>query len=238
MMNKLSNVLFVLFMAAGCAGLLNGCANMDAGRQPEEWLSLSYAGLEATDQYEFVGVMSMENSTGMKAEPKVFEGKVVDHQQLTVQTNSQDPLHIHPVKALGMLKNTKKEVRLLEGESNASTVKLLVLEQEDATLDRWKQRLYAQLDQIAANAPDQDAPYKAEWEQELSRSRQKLQSLLDTLNVQTSYEVVIDRKRLLPLVIDEKTRFHYQNNGQEVQESRSTTLRFQSFKGAVSSTVQ
>ncbi|WP_139998122.1 hypothetical protein [Paenibacillus paridis] len=215
-----------------------GCGKVGEKRSPEEWLSLSYSGLAATDQYAFTGSMSIKTAAGLEFKPEIFEGKVVDHQQLTLQSNGEDPLHWNPVQVLEALNNENEEVAISEGPYEPGTIILLVTEPPRVSKARWEERLRLQLEQLGTNAPAKDNPGRAEWSKELERSRQKLETMLSSMQAATQYELTIDRDRLLPLKMEEKTTFSYKYAKQAVTEERHTTVRFQSFDGASSSTVQ
>ncbi|WP_169083178.1 hypothetical protein [Paenibacillus sp. PL91] len=213
-----------------------GCGDAGDKRSPGEWLSLSYSGLAATDQYAFTGSMSIKTADGLEFKPEVFEGKVVDHQQLTIQTNTADPLHWNPVQVLEALNNANEDVRLANDTYDPETVTLLITENATVTKERWEQRLRQQLDQL--DVPAEDRPYRQEWLKELARSRKQLDEMLASMQAMTKYELVIDRNRMLPLKMEEKTSFSYSYNHNPVSEERYTTVRFQSFNGASSETVQ
>ncbi|MNZ88831.1 hypothetical protein D3C78_1077320 [compost metagenome] len=230
--------MFMILLLIGAVLPLYGCSGLSKQRSAEEWLSLSYSGLAATDQYSFSGSMSIKTAGGLEFNPQIFSGKVVDHKQLTVQSGSEDPLHWNPVQVLGALKNGSRKVSILREDSSADTITLLIEETEASSKKSWEQRLRAQLDQVGANVPQGGGAYRNEWVKELERSRLQLDAMLNTLQAKTAYELTIDRKRLLPLRMDEKSSLTYLQNGRGASESRYTTVRFQSFNGASSDTVQ
>ncbi|WP_419872999.1 hypothetical protein [Candidatus Pristimantibacillus sp. PTI5] len=215
-----------------------GCGMIGDQRTPEEWLSLSYSGLAATDQYAFTGSMSIKTEDGLAFKPETFEGKVIDHQQLTLQTNSADPLHWNPVQVLETLNQTNENVRIAAAGNDPDTVTLIIKESASVSKERWRERLNMQLDQLMANRPAEDRPYHQEWTEEFSRSRKQLDDMLASLQADTEYELIIDRDRLLPLKMEEKTSFRYRNEQKPYSETRFTTVRFQSFNGASSESVQ
>ncbi|WP_138751711.1 hypothetical protein [Paenibacillus sinopodophylli] len=217
---------------------LGGCGSTGKQRTPQEWLSLSYSGLAATDQYAFTGSMSMKTEGGLSFEPEIFEGRVVDHQQLTLQTSSTDPLHWNPVQVLEALNESSEEVYIVEDNKDADTIKLMLKEAASLSNERWKQRLLQQLDQLGANMPAAESPYFHEWTKELNSSRKQLEAILTTLEAETEYELVIDRDRLLPLEMKEETVFRYRKADKPFSETRKTTVRFQSFDGNSSDAVQ
>lgn len=218
--------------------ILCSCGNMADRRTPEKWLSLAYSGLAAMDQYEFTGSLSVKAAGGALLKPETFEGKVIDHKQLTVQTASQEPLHWNPVQVLEALNRENKKVIIANETVNTETVTLLINEEESVSKRRWEKLLTQQVDQLALNRPMEVGQYKEEWERELTRSRKQLDEMLSSMQVMTNYELVIDKNRLLPLKMDEKTIFNYKHGKQMVSEERHAAVRFQSFDGSSSHTVQ
>ncbi|CAM3952654.1 hypothetical protein PAAL109150_01460 [Paenibacillus alkaliterrae] len=231
-------VIVTFLWIAGSMMFLFGCGNTAGQRSPEELLSLSYSGLAATDQYAFTGSMSIKTADGFEFKPQIFEGKVVDHKQLTLQTNSEDTLHWNPVQVLEALNESNEEVSLVNGSNDPETVTLHIAENQAASKERWEQRLRQELERLRENVSLEDRSYKDEWQKELERSEKQLNDMLKTMKAVTVYELVIDRDRLLPLKMDEKTVFSYTYNGKPLSEERHTTVRFQSFDGASSDTVQ
>lgn len=227
----------MVFLFAGIITMLYGCGDINK-RTPEEWLSLSYSALAATDQYQFSGSMSIKTGDGLEFKPEIFEGKVVDHQQLTVQANNDDSLQWNPVEVLESLNRSHADVRLKNDTNDPQTIILQITEDEAVSKGRWEQRLREQLRQIANKAPLETSGYKAEWSKELARSQKQLDEMLATMSVVTDYELVIDKNKLLPLKMEENTSFKYNYKGQPVSEARYTTVRFQSFDGSSTVTFQ
>lgn len=228
-------------LLAGTLLTLSACGRGAGDRTPEEWLSLAYSGLASTDQYAFTGSMSIKTAAGLEFKPEIFEGKVVDHKQLTVQTRSQDPLRFNPVQVLQTLNETNDKVTIENGGAGKDSITLYIKEMTEASTEKWKQRLRGELDRIGEDAelaPPDGSGQKAEWTKELERSKRQLEEMLSTLQANTEYELVIDRDRLLPLSMDEQTSFRYSYKGKPASEERQTTVRFQSFDGSTSDTVQ
>lgn len=211
---------------------------MTVKRDPEQWLSLSYSGLAAMDQYSFTGSMNMSLNGGTSISPQTFEGKVIDHKQLTLQTNSGDQLHINPVLVLESLAQSDNNNIVINESSDPDTITLQIAEDEDLSKKKWEQRLRQQLEALMVNEPPASAPYKKEWEQEAERSRKQLEAMLGSMHTKSSYELVIDRNRLLPLRLDEQTVFEYEFGGKKASEARHTAIRFQAFDGSSSAAVQ
>lgn len=225
-----------------CAALLvistslSGCSGMN--RTPEEWLSLSIAGLAGTDRYAFSGQTTVSTPDGWTAAPLTFKGEIVDHDQLTAQTEQGKQLEWSPVELLEQLKKADKEVTMSKEAVDPATVKLQVHVADKSASELWKRQLTEELDSLSDNAPLEDSAYKKEWTKELNESRQALSTMLQTLKVQSQYEVVIDRKNLVPLQLNEHTTLMYDKDNVHKEEKRMTNVIFDSFDGTSSNTVK
>jgi|GEM_PF-1546194 len=220
----------VFLLLAGCSGL--------AKRSPEQWLSLSYAGLTGVDHYEYTGSLQITAANGIQFVPQTFEGKVVDHQQLMVQTSSSDPLLMNPVKVLERISRSGSRTKVMTQSITSDTVTLQIEEEGEEAKEQWSELLRQQLKALSEGSPIEDSAYKREWDKELADARARLEAILGTLQAQTSYELIIDRNRLLPMKLEEHTTFIYDYNGKSKSENRHTSVRFQSFDGSASKAVQ
>lgn len=233
-MVRLRGCLLLLMLSAA---MLSGCS-MVQERSPEQWLSLSYTGLAAMDQYAFTGSMRILLSGGVEFKPETFEGKVTDHEKLTLQSNSKEALYWNPMQLLESLNNANEQVTIsgegIDDATNTETITLQIVEDRKVSKQRWEQRLQQQLDTLAQQAPLGNSILTKEWQQELERSRKELHEMLRTMKVNAVYELVIDKKRLIPLKLDNKTEFNYEKQNKPLTESRHTMIRFNSFDGASS----
>lgn len=226
----------MLLQSAGCA------ADAD-GRTPEEWLSLTYSGLAAMDQYHFTGSIRMGLDEGIKFKPQMFEGKVVGHQQLTIQSDEQNPVSWNPVDVLEKLNESNAGVKVIhegvtETESGpAKTLTLQVVEKPEVTRQRWDGLLRQQFKDVAGGNIEA-ANVSADWKSIVLQSQKELEEMLSKLQATSRYEIVIDKQRMLPLKMEELTSFAYQRKGIPVKESRHTSVRFQRFEGSASESVQ
>lgn len=222
---------------------LGGCAADADSRSPEEWLSLAYSGLAAMDQYHFTGSVSMGMDEAVMSRPQMFEGKVVDHEQLTIQSDEQMPISWNPVDVLSKLSEANSGIAIVdEGitETEAGptrTLTLLVEEQPEITTKRWEGMLRQQFQEVAGSDIGKSNA-SAEWNQIVDQSRVELDEMLSELLASSQYQVVIDKQRLLPLKMEEHTRFTYKRGGHSREESRQTTVRFQKFEGSAGNSVQ
>lgn len=226
-----------LVVIMAMTGALNGCAASENDRTPEEWLSLSYAGLAAMDQYAFTGSMSMGIDQGVLFKPQLFDGKVVNHHQLTIQSEQQDSLYWNPVEVLKAL-NQSHEAVGIEANSDKELAgdRILILtvkEKSDASKERWGSALRQQLEMLQHQEEDLISNHQAHHAKKrkelLAQASLELDDMLDSLKVSTRYEIMIDRDELIPLKIEEKTLFDYMRKGHLVKESRHTKIRFEAF---------
>ncbi|MCU6708981.1 hypothetical protein M6D81_09635 [Paenibacillus sp. J5C_2022] len=225
----------------------SGCSTFGGKRTADEWLSLAYSGLAATDQYNFTGSMSMEVASGVLLEPHTFQGKVVNHQNMTIQSEQQGGVSYdwEPLQVMKRLNESNASVQFVperEGQpEDTATVTLLVEEMPEATKARWEQHLKGEMEQLALKGTDAagaTAEQQRLLEKELERSRHELEAMLSSLKAQAQYMLVIDKRSMLPLKMEETTKFHYVMRGKPAVESRHTSVRLDAFDGTYQQTVQ
>ncbi|MDQ6420858.1 hypothetical protein RB620_15615 [Paenibacillus sp. LHD-117] len=222
---------------------ISGCAAGADTRTPKEWLSLSYSGLAAMDQYHFTGSLSMGMDEGVMFKPQMFEGKVVNHHQLTIQSDEKDPISWNPVEVLSKLNQSNAGVKIVrEGvmESETGSDKTLTIRVDElpkVTTERWDGLLRQQFNDVAGG-PIESSNASAGKRRIVEQSKAELEEMLSRLQATAHYEIVIDKQRLLPLKMEETTSFAYTRNGRPVKESRQTSVRFQKFEGSVDGSVQ
>lgn len=226
---KLTLVLTGLAVMLGCAGAVQN-------RTPEDWLSKSYSGLAAMDQYSFAGSMQIGMDEGVMFRPQMFEGKVVNHHQLTIQSDHQDPLYWNPVEVLKALNDSYETVEIVqqtEGEGNNSdTITIRVREKESASKKRWSNTLRQGMEQLSGGIVQGSASNGTKRKALLEQAKQELDGILETLNVVTEYDIIIEKQRMVPLKMEERTSFAYTRNNRPIKENRQTTVRFEAFDGA------
>ncbi|REK76364.1 hypothetical protein [Paenibacillus paeoniae] len=234
--HKLRALFAALLLSAG----LVGCSVVEMNRTPEEWLSLSYSGLAAMDQYAFSGSMSMGMEEGIMFKPQMFEGKVVNHHQLTIQSDKQDPLYWNPVEVLDSLNRSHESVEIVRsGErdsSGATTLVLRVVEKRDAAKNRWVGVLVQELEQVTGEVVITSGAGSAKRKEIAEQAKQELDAMLRSLEVHTAYEIVVDKQRMLPLKMEENTTFTYDRKDRKLQENRHTSVRFQAFESTAAKT--
>ncbi|MGI2292919.1 hypothetical protein [Paenibacillus sp. GXUN7292] len=238
--NRKKALVSIVVIASSIA--LAGCNIMKPRLEAKDWISLAYAGLEATDHYEFTGSTSIEADGYSMMKPFTFQGKVTDHNQLTVQSSAEKSQYSHPSQILRQLKADNYEASIVEfgkdPETSASTVKIKLDELSENAKKRWEEQLKDQLKEIAVSLPDGSGSHTKEWEEELKRSEEQLAAMLGTLQVSSSTAVVIDTARMLPLKLNEYTQFQYERDGKLMKEVRRTVLHLHSFDGRASNAMQ
>ncbi|GKU78473.1 hypothetical protein [Paenibacillus sp. L3-i20] len=228
--------IFGFIVVCAVLQLLFGCTGSSKQRSPEEWLSLSYSGLAAMDQYAFTGSLSIGIGEGAMLKPQTFEGKIVNHHQLTLQSEGQDHMKWNPVNILKSLKESNEKVEIIkegtEKSLGADIIVLHVWEDAETAKLRWKKTLTEQLDQLTGNNIIAGSATSNSYKTVIEQSRNELNNMLNSLMVDSQYDLIIDKKKLIPLKMDERTAFSYFKNGQQANESRHTMIRFQSFDGS------
>jgi len=219
-----------------------GCGVINSKLEGHDWISLAYAGLESTDHYEFTGSTSIEVDGNSTIKPFTFQGKVTDHNQLTVQSSSEQSQYSHPSQMMRQLKLEAGQATIVEKgvdtETNASTIKIKVDQQSESAKKRWEQQLKEQLQELKASLPTDSSEHAKQWQEELRRSEEQLDAMLGTLKVNSSIAVVIDTSRMLPLRLNEYTEFQYERDGKPMKELRRTVVHLHSFDGRASNTMQ
>ncbi|RJX41034.1 hypothetical protein D3P09_03190 [Paenibacillus pinisoli] len=233
-------IIMSLFAALLLAAGLAGCSGAQSNRTPEEWLSLSYAGLAAMDQYAFSGSTSMGMAEGVMFKPQTFEGKVVNHHQLTIQSDKQDPLYWNPVEVLDALNRSHESVEIVENgvrdENGTDTLVLRAVEKRAAAKDRWTGMLKQELEKVTGEVIIESSGAGLKRKEAAEKAKQELDAMLRTLQVHTEYEITVDKQRMLPLKMEENTTFDYERNGRGMKENRHTSVRFQAFDGTAART--
>ncbi len=232
-----------ILLLSGLVLLLSGCGLFTANLEAEDWLSLSYASLEAMDNYEFSGSTVIELSGATVSKPITFQGKVNDHRKLSVQSTSEQSQYTHPSQILRLLKQyngngAEVSEQETDSETGASLIKVTMREnKEDAQL-RWSEQLRNQLNESITDEPEQGTAQAAAWTNELEKSKRELEEMLKTLQVDSVIDVWIDVRSILPVKLHENTQFTYLRDGEQVDESRKTVVRIHSFDGRSGETVQ
>ncbi|QAY65490.1 hypothetical protein [Paenibacillus protaetiae] len=216
----------VVALAAVCC--LASCG--DANRNADEWLSLSISGLAGMDAFAYSGQTVTTLPSGISYSPRKFSGQVVDH-RMAKQSGEQES-DAKPTNLLYAMQNMNKQVSFGKQPKDPSQVSLIVKISPEDALNIWKNDLTQQMEQISLNEPPADAPYKAAWDKELNRSKKALNEQLSTLKVNSEYEVIVDRDRMLPIMLHETSKAAYTKKGKTIEENRNTDITFSSFSSA------
>ena len=231
------------FMAAVTAvALLAGCSTHSENRSPKELLSLAVSGLTGVDHYRFEGSTGISVKGGGE-KPVTFQGTVKDHNDIKVQTSSNAKLPGigHPLELLKDIEASARSTELVTERSGNRTAVLHIDADEAKAKKQWSDRIrgeFARLEQqvpamprsavkqAGAGKDPRQAAFEREWKDELARSRSKLDRMLKTLKVKSSYTLIVDRTKLLPIRLQEHTELRYTADGAEQQELRKTDMRF------------
>lgn len=236
---------FKLILIISCSIMLAaGCASPVDHKSPKELLSLSVAGLSGIDRYTFSGQTGIETEDRVEVKSTAFQGTVENHNQVQVKSNEVGALTgiiRNPLELLTQVQASAKKTELLKGESGEWTAVLAITSDEKTAAEMWRNNLKEQFKQIAKKMPasakgnlikakSQSArdTFTHEWKEELIRSGAEFNQMLSTLHVNSSYRLVVDRKRLVPLKLEENSVLHYRtSDGEYHTESRKTQMTIQ-----------
>ncbi|MFC5652143.1 hypothetical protein ACFPYJ_24105 [Paenibacillus solisilvae] len=228
---------FIIFMA--------GCASPVDHKSPEELLSLSVAGLSGIDRYNFHGQTGISIGDRVEVKSASFQGIVENHNQIQVKSNEAGALNGigDPLKLLKQIQATARKTELVKNESGEWTAVLAVTADDKAATEAWIHNLKGQFELIekqvpaAAKAksigPDPTSGTKQiklmkAWKEELQRSKAEFEQMLSTLHAKSVYKLIVDRKHLVPLKLEENSVLHYNtSDGEQHLESRMTKMSFQ-----------
>ncbi|QHT61861.1 hypothetical protein GXP70_18995 [Paenibacillus lycopersici] len=228
---------------------LTGCAHAN-NRSPQELLSLSVAGLSGVDRYAFSGETGIGTGTQADRNPSAYQGTVSNHNQVNVQGTggSMLPSQRNPLELLNEIEAAAVKTEIIPEESTGQRTVLRITTDPKKTAALWSDRLRGEFSllekKVPANvsaapqgqghvqtqakplSPADQSALEAEWNGELAHSRRTLESMLATMQAQSTCKLAIDRKKLLPLSLEERTAFRYQVDGKPVEENRTTRLNF------------
>ncbi|RAP78096.1 hypothetical protein [Paenibacillus montanisoli] len=231
----------VLLMAAGCGSAADN-------KSPEELLALSVSGLSGVDRYAFSGNTGIGLTEISPIKAMSFQGTVENHSNVQVKANKPNTLAsaIHPLEILRQVEASAQKTELLPAESGNRTAVLRITADAKKAKDIWTTRLRNEFSALEKKVPSalvsksqskpgggngSESALEKEWMEELARSKVQLEKMLSTLQVQSQYRLIIDRKKLLPLKLEEKTKLKYRADGQTRTETRLTKLAFMNLNG-------
>ncbi|SFE13764.1 hypothetical protein SAMN04487969_101255 [Paenibacillus algorifonticola] len=225
-----------LLALLACTAWLSGCMDVADKRTPEQWLSLSAAGLAATDTYSFSGSTSIIGADGWSYTPRRFSGEVVNHEQVKsyAATAADQSESRTPAELLKELQQSTNKVSIQTAATAEGHIVLQAAVDKMAAKRRWEQRLTAEMAALASQAPAAEGELRQEWLRTYETSHQELQQMLSTLEVDGQYKLTIDRSRLVPLQLEEQTIFAYQKQGKRIMEKRTTNISLSAFDGSTS----
>ncbi|NBD26407.1 hypothetical protein [Paenibacillus glycinis] len=220
-----------------------GCAR-SSNRSPEELLSLAVSGLSGVDRYAFQGNAGIGPNSRAAGNPVGFRGTVENHDQVSMR--SIDPntsaTAIHPLELLNEIEATAAKTELVPEESDKQRAVLRITADPKKAAAVWAERLRSELAMLEKKVPEGTvargkgeralnaaarSALQEEWSKELAGSKKQLEVMLSTMQVRSVCKLVIDRKRMLPRSLEQRTDFRYQAGGENRSENRSMNLSFE-----------
>jgi len=223
--------------------LAAGCDSLTDNQSPKELLSMSVSGLAGIDSYSFIETSGVTSAAGIKSAAVTYRGEVQEHNRMLLQ--SEDNRHtrsvIPPLELLTAIEAGASHVELLPSKSGLRTAVLRVDLDSAAAVKQWEAQLNASITRLdSLNSPlsqtggsktlssnqNKSSEFDREWAEEIARSKSTLNDLLRNLHVESFYLLTIDRKRLLPLKLQEHTVLHYEAKGAKRKEILDSELIF------------
>lgn len=222
--------------------VLSGCA-YGGSRSPKELLALSVSGLSGVDRYTFSGDAGIGSGSQTVSNPVAFHGTVEDHKVVKVKGSSMNALTstVNPLELLNSIKAAAVKTELVPEESNDEQTVLRVTTDPKHAAAKWATQLRGEFGLLEKKVPANltakqqggqmhnaagPSALHEEWNGEIARSKRELEAMLSTMQVQSSCKLVIDRKKMLPRSLEERTIFRYQADGKPAEENRMTRLNF------------
>lgn len=201
-----------LLALLAAASLLAGCAATSAERSPREMLRLAVSGLSVPESYRFALIETDPSGAGA-ARQEEWKGEVRRHDGLRLLTSGAGAAvridgsdrygedSYNPSALLEGLLDGAASVRLDEARSDGGEAVLLIKPSASFASGLWSKRLRSQAEPSSAARPLQAADMRC--------------------------ELVVDRHRLVPVELTERSRLVFADGGKRVEEERSLRFRFE-----------
>jgi hypothetical protein len=222
-----------------------GCTSPADGQTANELLSLSVSGLSGVDRYAFSGMTGIATADAGVVTPISFQGLVEDHDRVRIQTDG-DRSSIGVIEPLDLLKQVQesaKKTKIINSESGVRTAMLLIEADDTVTRKYWRENIRSEFERLQRKAPEPSSgrikarhhgasltAFRKEWTEELKHSGRQLDQMLSTLRVHTTYKLLIDKTRMLPLRLQEHTVLHYRVGVAQMKESRNSDISFRTLQ--------
>ncbi|OXM15824.1 hypothetical protein [Paenibacillus herberti] len=232
--------------------LLYGCSVGSSGRSPEELFSLTVSGLSAREVYHFKAESNSMEQAGKVQMNTAFDGVVQRHNGLQLKQTGGPRLlsavgdslgddNYNPSALLDGLLKAKSEVKLDASRSDAGTACLVITPDAKEATRIWRERLDGQWQSVRSLQPEQSSGWsrldaskkreiKGRWGKELEQGERVWSDRMNSLAAQASYELLVDRKRLVPISLKETSKLAYRAEGKQTEENRRIMFQFQSFR--------
>ncbi|QYR23671.1 hypothetical protein KZ483_12700 [Paenibacillus sp. sptzw28] len=225
--------------------ILSGCTSPTHGKTADELLSLSVSGLSGVDRYAFSGITGIVSADAGNLTPVSFQGIVEDHNQIRVQSdgNIASTGIIEPLDLLNHVQASAKNTEIVNSESGARTAMLMIETDDTANEKYWRENIRNEFHSLQRKAAEPSVAaikdghhsaslnaFRKEWAAELEQSGRQLDQMLSTLRVHTTYKLLIDKTRMLPLRLQEHSVLHYKTGAGQMKETRNSDISFRTLQ--------
>jgi hypothetical protein len=230
---------------------LAACGGIESTHTAEETLALATAGLSGIDRYGFTVRTELLLDNQHKYETEAYEGEIIGHNQLKVwpqggvkqmdAVSSEDAQVRNPAGWLARVEKLDKTVEYVPEGADGTKIRLRIRLAPEAARQEIAAAMRDAFEQVAADAMGTaggegtiqaaDSKLQEAIEQEITQSRAKLEQLLAALEAESELLIDVERSRLLPLRMEERTVMQYVVGQAPRTENRATFVTFERFDG-------
>lgn len=218
--------------------LCTGCS-WGPNRSPEEVLALAISGLHGTDNLAFTGMSYTVQHTGIVQGKQTFQGRIEGHKLAKLESGrntatlaalAQDQAqsaYYNPLEVMERLQQSKQAVRKSSTQAGRGATMLQIDADPAKAAALVAEQLQSELEQAASqlqsDVGEQEQPA---WRSQLDQYREELSGMLSSLQVATTYDLVVDPIRSLPTQLTETRILQYNYQGKERNEKQVITITF------------
>jgi hypothetical protein len=217
-------VIALFFSITGC-----GMEAQSVSVKPEESLQLAFSSLSGQDNYSFKGSVTNTVANNVTPQQAVVLGKVTQHdlvvltdeQGHSVLQDSETPLAFtKPLTWLDQILAVPHRTDKNMQHSGITTAVLDITPNMPGKRAQWVKERQGAFDALQAQYKGADKG----TQQKLAQAGTQLQEMLDSLTLDTTYQVTLNERTNKLLSVTELTKLRYKVNGNQQDEQQSVTI--------------